>query len=384
MTAPAMTVLLGGVIGSELAPQASLATLPITLMVLGMALTSYPAALIMQGMGRKKTFLAATFLACSGALLASIALKQNSFLLFSFACLLIGINSAIVQQYRFAVMESVLPEQVTKALSFLMFSGIFAAYLGPEIATRLSHWASGHLYVGSFWGLCILLSFAFVALCFYKNTPATPHNKQSRQAQRGAVALLAQVDFLVAVAAGTLAFTVMSMIMTVTPISMHVVDHFSVDDTASVIQSHIIAMYLPSLLSAYFITRLGMANTLMLGASALVLCSLVALWERHFVHYWFALVLLGLGWNLLFMAGTAALAKTHDDNEKFMAQAINDGAIFACQAIATLAAGALMHRWGWTVIHAINLVLLAFFIFFIVWKKSNVALFDKNKSEHHA
>lgn len=379
MTAPAIIVLLGGVIGSELAPQSSLATLPITLMVVGTALASYPAALTMKRLGRKNTFLIAALTALIGALLAAAALNINSFFLFSFGCLLMGINSAVVQQYRFAVAESVQVEQMTRALSFLMFSGIFAAYLGPETATRLSHWISDQPYVGSFLGLSLLLSFSLAALCFYKNTPTEPLYSQTSQAQRSAFELISQNNFLIAVAAGTLAFTVMSMIMTVTPISMHVVERFSVNDTATVIQSHIIAMYLPSLLSGHVINRLGIGKTLVLGAVILMLCSMVALADRHFIHYWVALVLLGLGWNLLFMAGTAALTKTHQDNEKFTAQAINEAAIFICQAVATLSAGAIMQLWGWTVIHLVNVLLLSSFVFFIVCKNTSLSISDKNK-----
>ncbi|HEX4975080.1 MAG TPA: MFS transporter [Pseudomonadales bacterium] len=267
---------IGRVIGSELAPQPSLATLPITLMVVDTALASYPAALTMKRLGRKNTFLIA-------------------------------------------------------------------------------------------------------ALCFYKNTPTEPSYSQTSQAQRSAFELISQNIFLIAVAAGTLAFTVMSMVMTVTPISMHVVEHFSVNDTAMVIQSHIIAMYLPSLLSGRVISRLGIGKTLVLGAVISMLCSMVVLLDRRFIHYWAALVLLGLGWNLLFMAGTAALTKTHQDNEKFTAQAINEAAIFICQAVATLSAGAIMQLWGWTVIHLINVLLLSSFVFFIVWKNTSFPISDKNK-----
>ena len=377
MTAPAITVLLGSVIGSQLAPRPSLATLPITLMVMGMAIMSYPAAFIMKRIGRKSTFILSALTALSGGLIASASIDHGDFYTFSLACLLIGINAAVVQQYRFAVVESTAPEHAAKALSFLMFGGVFAAYIGPEVATHLSHWPDKSLYAGSFLGLSVLLSGSIICLLFYNNTPRESNKTPTTETPRSLRAMVSQTRFLIAVSASTIAFTVMSMIMTVTPISMHVVQDFTVEETATVIQSHIIAMYLPSLVSAYLITRLGTVNVMILGAAAMLLCSVIALLDTHFMHYWWALVLLGIGWNFLFISGTTALGQTYNSSEKFTAQAINEAAIFGFQAVATLNAGALMYTYGWNVIQYLNMPVLIVFLICIMWKKRSFPALSK-------
>lgn len=377
MMAPAITVLLGGVIGSQLASSPSMATLPITLMVVGMAIISYPAAFIMKRIGRKLTFILSASLALSGGLIASASINHGNFYTFSLGCLLIGINAAVVQQYRFAVVESTAPEYAAKALSFLMFGGVFAAYIGPEVATQMSHWPGKVLYAGSFLGLSLLLFGSIICLLFYNNTPRESNKILSTEAPRSLRAMVGQSRFLIAVSASTIAFTVMSMIMTVTPISMHVVQNFTVEETATVIQSHIIAMYLPSLVSAYLITRMGAVNVMVLGAVAMLLCSIIALVDTHFMHYWWALVLLGIGWNFLFISGTTALGQTYNSSEKFTAQAINEAAIFGFQAIATLSAGALMHAYGWNVIQYLNMPVLIVFLIYILWKKRSVPALNK-------
>lgn len=373
MTAPAITVLFGGVIGNKLAHDPKWATLPVALMVVGGALSSSPAALLMQRFGRKRCFISAAMLAVCSGLISARSITEASFMLFCTGSFIVGINNAFVQQYRFAASESVPLEWAGKAVSLMMLGGIVAAYIGPEVATRLTESIPEQAYVGSFYGLSVLMCGAIISLSFYRDVyqDQTSSETKNEQTPRNVSYLISQPLFLTALAASTIGFGVMGFIMTVTPVSMHVHSGFSLESTATVIQSHIIAMYLPSLASAYLVTRLGYYNLMLLGAAAMIICTIVALIDQSFLHYWFALVLLGIGWNFLFIAGTTALAHSHSTAERFTAQAINDGVVFGVQALASLSAGAIMYAWGWDAVQWICLpALLALFLGVLAQKLS--------------
>ncbi|MBV1869916.1 MAG: MFS transporter [Gammaproteobacteria bacterium] len=350
MTGPAISVLLGGIVGNALAPSPQWATLPVALMVIGGALTIIPAARLMQAFGRKLAFISAAGVGVSAGLIAAYGINNEIFAVFCLACLLIGVNNAFVQQYRFAAAESVPSESASKAISFMMLGGIVAAYIGPEVATLLVNSLGNHLYTGSFIGLSILMVGAILSLLFYQNTQPSELAKVESLPARKTGVLVRQPLFITAVAASTVASGMMGLIMTVTPVSMHVHSGFSVEDTATVIQSHIIAMFLPSLISGYLVARFGVFRMMIAGALSMAACIGFALWDSHFLNYWTALILLGVGWNFLFISGTTALTQTHRDSEKYTAQAINDTCIFGFQALTALSAGAIMGAFGWSVV----------------------------------
>jgi MFS family permease len=161
------------------------------------------------------------------------------------------------------------------------------------------------------------------------------------------MALLRRPSFGLAVAAGAIAYAVMSFIMTATPISMHVMDGHSLDDTARVLQSHVMAMYAPSLVTGLLVDRLGVRRMMIAGALALLSCIATTAFSHAVVTYWVGLILLGVGWNLLFVGGTVLLTRSYESAERFRAQATNDVAVFGSQATASLASGAVLHRFGW-------------------------------------
>ena len=369
MTAPAITVLLGGVVGSILAPNPKWSTLPVALMVIGGATTSFPAAHLMRLMGRKFGFILAAFIGIAAGLLAAYAVHRGVFTLFCVASLLTGVQTAFVQQYRFAAAESVPLNKASNAISFMMLGGIVAAYLGPEVATLLTKQFGEQLYVGSFIGLSLLMSGAMTALLFYQNTASHCSLDENPAPARKTGLIITQPLFITAITASATGVGVMGFIMTVTPLSMHVHNGFSVEDTATVIQSHIIAMYLPSLVSGHLVARFGYYNIMIAGTFAMLSCISIALWNVSFLHYWGALVLLGIGWNFLFISGTTALAYAHRDSEKYTAQAINDGSVFGFQALAALSAGAILHAFDWQTIQWLCVPFLLTLLLWLVYQK---------------
>ncbi len=369
---PPMIVLLGGIIGADLAPSPSLATLPISILVVGVALSTIPAALLMKKFGRRRGFVAAAIVAGLAALLATYSLATSSFFLFCAAVLLIGTNGAFVQQFRFAAAESVEARYAGRAVSFVMVGGIVGGFLGPEIVKRTQGWLGAEAYTASFVSLAMLYAVAAILLSFLKDV--TPQAQEAAGEERPLREIVARPGYLVAVLAGAVAYGVMSFVMTATPVHLHRGQGYSLDQTAWVIQSHVIAMYLPSLFTGLLLERLGATRVMLAGVAGLFACVLLAIASRELIHFWEALVLLGVGWNLLFVGATVLLTRSYRPTERFKAQATNDFTIFAIQSFASLSAGTVLFRANWEILNLINLPFLALTLAAIIMIHRRIAL----------
>jgi MFS family permease len=343
-TGPLVT-LSGGIVGQALAPSPLLATLPITLLVVGVASCTVPAVLLMSRIGRRAGFMMGAAIGATGALLAAAGTTAGSFALFCVGTFVIGAAGAFAQQYRFAAAESVEAAHAGRAVSLVLLGGIVAGALGPEIGRRGRLLLSAE-FSGAF-VLAAVVQMAVLALLTAMRPPRSISTPPGPVSRVQAKSLLRRPAFVLALAGSATAYAVMSFVMTATPISMHVLDAHSLDATARVIQSHVIAMYAPSLVSGFLVDRLGVRRMMVAGTLALLACSVVTASSHAVAAYWTGLVLLGFGWNLLFVGGTVLLTRSYQTEERFRAQAINDLAVFGGQAIASLASGAVLHRFGW-------------------------------------
>ena len=359
-TGSPILVLLAGIVGADLAPSLTLATLPVAAMVIGMALTTIPASMMMAKLGRKAGFLFGAGYATLASLLAAWAVAAGQFYLFCFAGMMIGSFSAFVQQFRFAVAESVPDEAIAKSLSILMLAGIVSAFLGPGVATALSDLEGFAPYSASFLGMGGLLATAFlILLVFYRDQEVSPEDESAGDSKRGTAEILADANLLLAIAAGVTGWLLMTLVMTATPVSMHAVDQMSLGDTTFVIQSHIVAMYAPSLVSGYLINVFGVRRIITAGLVLMLIVVIIGYGDPHLIHYWGAMVALGVGWNFLFVGGTTLLTQTYRTSERFRVQAINDFLVFGLQAFGSLGAGVLLATFGW---NSIMLLCLPFLI----------------------
>ncbi|MBU2882626.1 MFS transporter [Psychrosphaera sp. B3R10] len=359
-----VVVFVGGFIGIKLAPDEKFATLPIAFMIVGTALFMLPVVKILASVGRKRGFQLAILWGIANTLFSAYAIYIQSFWLFCLSVLLYGGLIASAQQFRFAAMESVDEQYGGLAVSVLLIAGLFAAFLGPEIAFVGKDWFSTE-YVGSFIGLTVLFSLSLIFIQFF-NAPAAVKTV-GRYQGRALTEIIKQPIFVVAILSGTVGFSVMSFIMTATPISMHVHHHFDLAETKWVIQSHIIAMYLPSFFTGILIRKFGHKNVLFAGLLAFLVCLTIGFIGQQYVHYWLALVQLGIGWNFLFVTATALLPMSYKPEEKFKIQGFNDLIMFSCQAIASLSAGWIIQQFGWTTMLSLCLPLLLITLFVIIW-----------------
>ncbi len=355
-TMPVFCASLGG---TRLAPTENLSTLPIAFMVVGVASAATPVALMMQRFGRKKIFMANTIFAVGAASLATLSIQLQSFALFCGAVALLGASMAAVQQYRFAAMESVESDLMPRAASQVLLGGLVAAFLGPELGVFGRNLMSAE-YAGSFALLSVLYVMTFLLLTGYQNVDVRVEKEESEG--RSMPEIMRQPALWAAILGATVGYSVMTLIMTATPISMHVMDGHSLTNTKWVIQSHIAAMYLPSFVTPWLIRRFGIAKLMLAGLIIMGGCVAAAWAGQALFHYWFALILLGIGWNFLFIGGTSLLPRTYERPERFKVQALNEFTVFGAQALASLSAGWLIFEWGWhaMLMAALPLLLLQF------------------------
>ena len=355
-------VLFGGILSAELSPDPAWTTLPVSLAVVGMALSTVPASLLMRSVGRRVGFILGACVGITAASLCSYAIAQRSFALFCFGSMLFGTATAFTVQYRFAAAESVPRERASQAISYVLLGGLGAALLGPQAAMSARNWSADHEYAGSF--LVVGVLYVLGALVLSRLRPTGSSMVTTAAGAPSVGALLREPMLRMAMLAGAVAYCVMSFIMTAAPVSMHSVHHHGVNAITWTIQSHILAMYLPSLFSGKLIARFGERSMMIGGSLLLACCAAMSLTGHEVMHYWIGLVLLGTGWNFLFTAGTSLLATHYSGAERHRAQALNDFVVFTCQASVSLLAGlSVTHLgWQWTNLIVVPLLIVMMYV----------------------
>ncbi|MEZ5290972.1 MAG: MFS transporter [Vicinamibacterales bacterium] len=361
-----MLVTFGGIVGAELAPTRVLATLPISLSVVGVALMSLPASLLMQRVGRKPAFVGSALVAMLAALLCAASVAAQSFAGLCVAGALLGSNMAFVQQYRFAAAEFVEPSHAGRAVSTVMLGTLVAALLAPELGHRARLLGGWPEFTGSFVALAGVMAAAALVLGAMGRPQLRVATAGGPKRPRAEIAR--QPAFVAAVAAGVTAYGVMSFVMTATPISMHVMDGLSVDATKTVISGHLLGMYVPSLASGWLIERLGITRLMLAGLACLATTAGIGVFVGHEAgHYLIGLVLLGVGWNFLFVGGTTLLTTSYAPSERFRAQGMNDFVVFGAQAMASLLAGPVITRFGWGLLNSATVPPIALMGVVVLW-----------------
>jgi len=343
-------VFVGGLLGRQLAPSPKLATLPFTALILGTAVATIPAAMLMKRVGRKRGSYVGYGFALLGSFLAIQAALSASFGLFLSSAFLLGVNLAFAQQFRFAALESLRdPDDFPMAFSVMMLGGIVSAFIGPEIGLLGKDLIdSPHGYAGSFLLLAGLILVSMAVFALFKEPVVSIEENEAPA--RSVLEIARNPLFVIAILASGVSFGVMSFVMTATPLNMHEICGIDLSSTKRVIQIHIASMFLPSLFGGWLIKNLGIGRVLLGGSIVYGAMMVVGLAGQELMHFLGSLILLGVGWNFLFVGGTALLPKAYRNSERFKAQASNDFAVFGVQAIASLGAGWFLFEFGWSVL----------------------------------
>jgi len=342
-----LAVTVGPLVGAALASNAAFATLPVALTVVGALLATVPASLLMRRLGRRAGFILGAFIGASAGLVCAAGIYTRSFALFASGYLLIGAFQGFTGYFRFAAAESVAEERKSRAIAWVLAGGVLAALLGPQLAIWGEDFVADRAFLGAF----LLLSVFCVGLAVLMlglDLPR-PAGGASAKAGRPLAVIARQPAFRVAVIGATVGYAVMLLVMTATPLAM-VGHHHAVGDAVHVIQAHVLAMFAPSFFSGALVRRFGAIEILLAGLALLATHALIAASGTDLAHFFGALVLLGVGWNFTYVAGTALLTEAYVEEERAKTQAANELILQGFVALASLASGWVLVEFGWRVL----------------------------------
>jgi MFS family permease len=356
ISAMSINLTLTGLVGYSLVENKAYATLPYALITVAAALTTVFASLWMQRVGRRLGFACGALLCMVGGMVSVAAIMQRNFMMFCIGTACIGVFQAFAQYYRLAAADGVAPGRKSKAISAVLTGGVVAAVLGPLIAQWSRSALPGTAFAGAYAAVMILglLSLALL-LWQYRDLPATaplPNRTQSAasaasdDAPRPLGVIVRQPIFIAALANNMLGYAVMIFIMTATPLAM-IACNYGVNDSAGVIQWHLVGMYAPSFFTGWLIQRYGITTVLLSGMGLCGLCVLLATSSTALPIFYTALLCLGIGWNFMFVGGTTLLVRSYRPNEQGKTQATSEFSTFALTALASLGAGQLLIHIGW-------------------------------------
>ncbi|MEO0867050.1 MAG: MFS transporter [Cyanobacteria bacterium J06642_11] len=364
MTTNTVLVTVAALIGFALASDKALATLPLAMRQVATMTATIPASLLMQRIGRRGGFWVGTAIGLLGGGIGIYSLIIAHFWWFTLSTTLLGVANSFVGYYRFAAADVADDAFRSQAISWVLAGGILAAILGPWVATGSQGWFDSELYIGSLVAIVGLQLLTGVVLLGLK-IPTTTRDQRSHNI-RSLKKIVQQPTFLVATLGSTVSYSTMVFVMTATPLAMAARD-YSFDQTAAVIQWHVLGMFAPSLITGWLIKRLGVLRIIIIGTVMTLSCMGLNLAGTTFWHFAIALLLLGLGWNFMYVGSTTLLTETHTPEEKGQVQALHDFIMFSFVALATLLAGRVFHRFDWNLLNQMSWPVVLFTLAMVLW-----------------
>lgn len=342
----AILMSLAALTAAQMLADKSLATLPVTLMIIGTALSTGPAATMIHSLGRRRGFVIGAAVSVPAALLAALATGLGSFWLFCAALFVFGFPAAVAQQYRFAAADSVPPDLKGRAISWVLFGGVLAGFIGPQLGSMTRDLLPGPAFSGSYLTIGVL---ALIGIAVLGQTRLAPTVKSAaaRRAGRSLPTLLRTPAIFVPMLAGAVSYSMMTLVMVAAPLAMVYACGHSPADAATAIQWHIVAMYAPSFITGTVIARIGAHLTGAIGLLLIIAAAATNLLGTSVLHFDIALVLLGIGWNFGFIASTALLSHAYRPEEAARVQGMNDQVVLGAMVLASIASGMLLETVGW-------------------------------------
>lgn len=356
-------IALNGLVGYQLAADKSFATLPVTTQVIGSALFALPASHLMQRIGRRAGFLIGTLCGLIGGAIATYGVYTRSMTLLCLGTFILGIYGAFGQFYRFAAADTAAPNFKANAISLVVAGGLVGGILGPALSIWTRHLAEIE-FLASYASLmvfCILTALLLSQL----RIPATAANPYAAPPRRMS-GIAMQPVFIVAVISSAFGYGVMNLLMTATPLAMGMCG-YPYGDAATVISAHVIAMFAPSFFTGSLIQRVGVLKIMLAGVALMGVCLAVSLSGISVAHFWWSLVLLGLGWNFMFVGGSTLLTECYLPQEKAKAQGFHDLLVFCTTATSSLASGLLLKANGWVILNYVAMPFLFIAMLAMLW-----------------
>lgn len=375
-TAGILVAALSGLVGYNLAADKALATLPVAVVSIGTASALIPASMLMKKYGRKTGFIIGIGLGFLAGALTSLGIYLVNFWLFVVGNMFVGAYQGFSQYYRFAAAESVPEADRSKAISWVVSGGVFAAVAGPSIA-RLTKDIGEIPFLYSYLSIMGLSLLAVAAVSRIRHDTHQTAFQETAQGERSLSEILKRPAFIAAIASSAVGSAVMVMVMTATPITMKLCG-YNADDSSLVIQWHVLGMFVPSFFTGDLIQRFGAVRVISCGILIFLLHLSLALSGTELFHFTTGLIFLGIGWNFMFIGGTALLTKSYATGGRAKSQAFHDFMVYAVATLSSFTAGAALDHWGWNVVNLIAAPLLIAAFTILQWyaiteRKSQVA-----------
>lgn len=355
-TSVTILVTISALVGYTLATQKAFATLPITMMQLATMMATIPASLLMKRWGRQKGFMVGSCLAILGAAIGVQGILSEQFWLFCCASFCVGAFNSFAWYYRFAAADVAHGAWKAQAISLVVSGGVIAAIAGPRLANWTKDWFQPDLFAGALIIIAVLQCAVLVVLQFVQIPPIQLDEVQGEE--RSLSVLAQQPTFITAILGSAIGYGIMVLVMTATPLAMDALE-YPFAATASVIQWHVLGMFAPSFITGFLITRFGVLNIILAGVGMNLLCCAINLSGNSVTHFTLALLLLGVGWNFMFVGSTTLFTEAYAPVEKAKSQATHDFCMFAFVATCSLMSGQLLYHFNWQVVNQVSLVPIA-------------------------
>jgi len=354
------------ILGSMLAPDKSLATLPISMMVVGIWAGTLPVGFLAKRYGRRTAYVSASACGAIAGLIGYAAIIQGSFPLLLLGTFFGGLYAASHMSYRFGAADTASPEFKPKAIAWVMAGGLFAAILGPQLVIFTKDLTPPYLFAASYLGQSLFAILAGLIILMFFRAPGLAHFG-SAKVGRPLREIARQPKFIVAVVIGVASYALMNLMMTSAPLAMVDCGH-SVANATLGIQWHVLAMYAPSFFTGSLILRFGVPRVTAAGLVILALSAVVGLMGITVAHFWTALVLLGVGWNFAFVGATTMVCDCHRPEERNKVQAFNDFLIFGSMAIGSFISGSMLAHFGWYLVNVVMFPVVAIAAAMLAWQ----------------
>jgi len=348
-------------IAKVIAPNQSLATLPIFIQFLTITLVTVPASYLMKKLHWKFGFIIGSLTGLTGIILSSWGLIMQNFLLFCIGAVGFGVMISFSRYFRFAAADFSTAKNSSRAISLVLAGGVMAAVLGPELA-KWSRPLFTNLYLGSYIVVGCLILMLLINLFFLNNKATNLEiNDYKLSVEPKEVSSSQKITLGVAIVSGMVSYGVMIFLMSATPLAMET-SHHSFSSTAFVIQWHVLGMFAPSFFTGNLINRFGLIKIMLIGVVLLLLSVIFNLLGSQVVHYWSGLFVLGVGWNFVFIGATTMIAQLPIGSKKNSILALNEFLVSATTAICSLSSAAVLFKFNWQIV---NYVTLPFSIFLL-------------------
>jgi predicted MFS family arabinose efflux permease len=338
------------IVGTMLAPDKGLATLPISIFVLGMWMGTLPMGVLARRLGRRNALQIGTVCGVLTGLICCVAVLQGSFLLFNIGAVFSGLYASGHQSYRFAAADTASDEFRARAISWVLVGGIFAGVVGAQLVIATQNLWPPYLFAATYIGQSALALIAGAVLMFV-NIPKPPPRSVVGDG-RPLLEIARKPRFIVAVVCGVAAYSMMNLVMTSAPLAMVMCNH-SVTDATLGLQWHVLGMYAPSFFTGALIARFGLERVTGLGFALIIVAAAIGTAGISLWHFWIGLALLGVGWNFAFIGATTMVTHCHRPNERNKVQAFNDFLVFGSMAIGSFSSGQLLASFGWATVNEV-------------------------------